>query len=70
VISLSDELAGILALANGEKAEDGYVKLMRDKAYTYLMEAVDEVRRVGRFVFKKDKTRLVGYQQHYINSHR
>ncbi|TAJ11287.1 hypothetical protein DMA11_17365 [Marinilabiliaceae bacterium JC017] len=69
-LNLSDELARILAIANGEKAEDSSAKLLRDKAYTYLKEAVDEVRRVGRFVFKNEKARLVGYQHNYSNSHR
>lgn len=69
-IVLSDELARILAIANGEKAEDGAAKIMRDKAYTYLKEAVDQVRRVGRFVFRNNPERLVGYQVQYYKEHR
>jgi len=69
-IVLSDELARILAIANGEKAEDGSAKILRDKAYTYLKEAVDEIRRVGKFVFRTNPERLVGYQIQYYKDHR
>lgn len=68
-LEVSDAMATLLATANGEKAEDNSTKLMRDKAYTYLKEVVDEVRRYGRFVFRNNKTRLVGYQNQYKKDH-
>ena len=66
---LSDTLPGILAAANGDKAEDSATKKIRDQAYTYLKIRVDEVRRYGKFVFRNNKERLVGYLQHYRNKH-
>lgn len=66
----SDTLAEILARATGDKAENSEAKTLRDKAYTYLKLQADEVRRYGKFVFRKDKDRLAGYIQHYKNTHR
>jgi hypothetical protein len=59
--SMSDELASLLGVARGEKAADSEAKVLRDRAYTLLKEAVDEVRAVGQFVFWRDEERKVGY---------
>jgi hypothetical protein len=67
--ALSDSLPGILAAANGDKADSSAVKKIRDQAYTYLKVRVDEVRRYGKFVFSEQKDRQVGYLQHYRNKH-
>ncbi|MCX6580051.1 MAG: hypothetical protein NT166_07690 [Candidatus Aminicenantes bacterium] len=37
------------------------VKRIRDQAYTYLKEAVDEIRRTGQYVFRRNKERYIGY---------
>ena len=41
-------------------------KKLRDRAYTHLKEAVDEIRRCGQYVFRRDKERLAGYRSHYL----
>ena len=63
--SMSDEGANLLAEANGSKLKGNEKKVDRDKAYTYLKEVVDEVRACGKYIFWKDKKRLVGYQSDY-----
>lgn len=63
--ALSDQMAGLLAMINGAKKEGNSAKLLRDQAYTYLKELVDEVRACGKYVFWKDKRRLKGYQSDY-----
>ncbi|MRT93126.1 hypothetical protein [Ancylomarina sp. 16SWW S1-10-2] len=66
--SMSDEGANLLAEANGSKLKGNENKVLRDKAYTYLKEVVDEVRACGKYIFWKDKKRLVGYQSdHWKN---
>ncbi len=67
---MSDQMAGILAAANGDKTQDNAAKKIRDKAYTVLKIKVDEVRRYGKFVFREDEERKMGYLQHYKNKHR
>lgn len=57
----ADELADLLAEANGDKADQNESKVIRDKAYTHLKELVDEVREAGKYVFRKDKNRYKGY---------
>lgn len=66
----SDELAVLLARANGEKAINSAAKVTRDRAYTYMEQAVDEVKTCGRYVFWKDEARLKGYRNQYKNRHR
>jgi hypothetical protein len=68
-VALSDNLPGILATANGDKADSSSVKKIRDQAYNYLKIRVDKVRRYGKFVFSEQKDRQVGYLQHYRNKH-
>lgn len=66
--SMSDEGANLLAEANGSKLKGNVKKVDRDRAYTYLKEVVDEVRACGKYLFRKDKKRLVGYQSDYWKS--
>ena len=68
--TLSDELAVVLAAANGEKERGNVAKVNRDRAYTYLKQAVDEVKNCGRFVFWKNEARLKGYRNQYQNKRR
>lgn len=62
----SDELASILAQANGDKSSDNPAKQMRDRMYTLLKEKVDTVRDCGKYVFWRDASRLKGYSSDYL----
>lgn len=62
---LSDEMADLRARANGDKYEDDQNKLMRDQMYTFLKQAVDEVKECGKYVFRKNDERLQGYYSRY-----
>jgi hypothetical protein len=66
----ADELAIVLAQANGEKEIDNQVKIIRDRAYTYMQQAADEIKNCGRYVFWKNEARLKGYRNIYKNKHR
>ncbi len=68
--SKSDELGSLLGIAHGEKATDSETKIMRDKAYTYLKQSVDEIREYGRFLFWRDETRATGYASAYHRQER
>ena len=61
----ADELADLLAEANGDKADPNESKLIRDKAYLYMKTLVDEIREAGKYVFRKDPNRLKGYSSEY-----
>lgn len=63
---MSDELANLLAKANGARMSDNKLKILRDKAYTYLKQAVDEVKHHGQFVFWRSPDRLKGYKSSYL----
>lgn len=62
---MSDELSAVLALANGEDGHDDNAKELRDKAYTYVKQAVDEIRSTGQYKFWRDEDRRKGYVSAY-----
>ncbi len=64
--SLSAEMADLFARANAEKSNNNEKKIFRDKAYTHLKEAVDEIRDYGKFVFWRDLRK----RRHYISQYR
>ena len=66
----ADELAIVLARANGEKEIDSQVKITRDRAYSYMQQAANEIKNCGRYVFWKDEDRLKGYRNIYKNKHK
>lgn len=57
----SDAMANLLALANGDRASQSETKKIRDKAYVYLKESVDQVREAGKYLFWKNENRYKGY---------
>lgn len=59
------EMARLLALMNGETTSNSEAKVMRDRAYTYLKMAVNEVRDTGKYVFRKDPEKLKGFTSAY-----
>ena len=63
---MSDDLSAVLALANGEDGNDDDAKELRDKAYTYMKQAIDEIRTTGQYVFWRDEDRKKGYVSAYF----
>lgn len=67
--TISSNIGRLRPTSRGKNKPGGKVKLLRDQAYTYLKEAVDEVRTCGKYTFEKDKARLIGYRSEYIRKH-
>jgi len=67
---MADEMSTLYAGAIAERAEYSEAKKMRDKAYTYLKEAVDEIYAFGRYVFNENEERLFGYHSGYLRRSR
>lgn len=44
---------------------DDEIKVVRDQAYTLLKQVVDEIRKYGRFVFRKDADHARSYSSKY-----
>ena len=61
----ADELSAVLAMANGEVGDDDQAKETRDKAYTYMKQAIDEIRATGQYLFWRDEDRKKGYVSAY-----
>jgi len=61
----SDEMADLLARANGETMDSKETKKIRDRAYTHLKIAVDKVRSCGKYLFWKDEEHLRKYTSAY-----
>lgn len=62
------EMGELLALVNGEKAENNSARVVRDQAYTHLKAAVDDVREHGQYVFWDNELRRDGYVSHYLRN--
>jgi len=67
--TLAEEMADLLARSNGERTNDSQLRVTRDKAYTYLKQAMDEIRRVGQYIFWRNDERQRGYTSKYIRKH-
>ncbi len=65
---LTVELRRMFAEATDSRLRFPGAKDIRNRAYTHLREAVDEICRCGRFVFKGNKERLYGYRSNYLRS--
>ncbi|MEW7289949.1 hypothetical protein [Aquimarina sp. 2304DJ70-9] len=61
----SDELADLLAKANGATLDNSKAKELRDRAYIHLKEVIDEVKDTGKYVFRKNPERYKGYISRY-----
>ena len=61
----ADEMAVLLAQTNGERMSNNELKITRDKAYTFLKQAVDEIRHHGQYVFWRNDDRVKGYVSKY-----
>lgn len=61
----SDSLAELLAKANGVTWDNSKAKDIRDRAFTHLKEAMDEIRDTGKYAFRKDPERYKGYISRY-----
>ena len=62
---VSDSMGDLLGATNGERKEVSEAMLIRDKAFTYLKQAVDEIRECGKFAFWRTPDRLKGYNSDY-----
>lgn len=62
---LSAAMAALLGKANGTRDDDNSKKVLRDKAYTYLKQSVDVVRKYGKFVFRYDENHAAKYASEY-----
>lgn len=70
VASKSNELGELRADASVDKGADREKKLLRDKSYTHLKQAVDAIRECGQFVFWKNEDRAKGYASEYMRQAR
>jgi hypothetical protein len=63
--ALSNGVADALAAAEEARRLGNGAKTLRDRAFTLLKGAVDEIREAARFLFRKDPERLAGYRSEY-----
>jgi len=63
--STSAEMAELLSQATSDRADNNAARVIRDKAYTLLKQAVDEIRDCGQYVFWRNAERFKGYVSNY-----
>jgi len=61
----SDHMGDLLGATNGERKSDSEAMIIRDQAFTYLKQAMDEIRACGKYVFWRNPDRLEGYTSAY-----
>lgn len=66
----STEMAALLSQSTVDRKKENVSRIIRDKAYTYVKQALDEVRACGQFVFWRDDARLKGYVSQYFKNRR
>ncbi|RUT79859.1 hypothetical protein [Ancylomarina longa] len=64
-ILLSQKSAVMLANYHMSHKKSTDSKLLRDKAYTYLKNLVDEIRNAGKYLFRDNPERLKGYKSEF-----
>ena len=62
---MADRMGDLLGATNGERQMDSEAMVIRDQAFTFLKQAVDEVRECGKFVFWRNADRVAGYSSDY-----
>ncbi|MEJ2543460.1 MAG: hypothetical protein P8Y99_05285 [Calditrichaceae bacterium] len=67
---MANEMADLLSKATVGKEDKSPTRIIRDKAYTHLKEAVDEIRNCGQFVFWRNESRHKGYVSAYFRRNR
>lgn len=65
---LAPEMADLIARIERNKKLSDESKMMRDQAYTFLKQLVDEVRVCGKYKFRENPQRLAGYSSDYWKS--
>jgi hypothetical protein len=63
-------LLDLLAQTNVEKMEKSPEKQMRDRAFTYMAQAVEKIRKCGKSVFWKDAQHVAHYASAYLRKQR
>ncbi|MCP5052683.1 MAG: hypothetical protein GY940_36280 [bacterium] len=64
----SKQMGRLYAQVGGDRKEYSEAKKTRDQAYTHLYEAVEEIRKYGQFLFRKERDRLIGYRSEYMRN--
>lgn len=68
---LSHELFDLMNKVDGVKnSKNRPEKLMRDRAYTYLKQLVDEIRAYGKYAFWNDQEKQKRYSSEYLRNSR
>jgi hypothetical protein len=62
---LSEELRELHARVQAQDGKRVQVRRVRDRAYTYLRQAIDEIRQYGKFALRAQPNRLRGYASPY-----
>jgi hypothetical protein len=60
------ELHTLYATATRDRQDFSEFKKIRDQAYTHVKEAVDLIRKCGKYVFWRNESRLKGYRSDFL----
>ncbi|MDY6934062.1 MAG: hypothetical protein SVZ03_07555 [Spirochaetota bacterium] len=67
---MADRMSDLLGVTTVERADSSESIKIRNKAYTHLRYAIDEIRAFGLYVFWRDEARYKGYTSEYNRKRR
>jgi len=63
-------MADLLSRSNTERSDSSQERIIRDKAFTYLRQVVEELRACAQYVFWRNEERLKGYASRHFKARR
>ena len=61
----SDQMGDMAGFINSARRRKSEANLIRNKAFAYLKEAIDPIRRCGKYIFWQNPDRMIGYTSNY-----
>ena len=61
----SDQMGDMAGFINSARRRKSEANMIRNKAFTYLKEAIDTIRHCGKYVFWQNPDRMIGYTSNY-----
>jgi len=61
----SDQMGDMAGSINSARRHKSEAKVIRNKAFAYLKEAIDPIRHCGKYIFWQNPNRMIGYTSNY-----
>ncbi len=70
IAEMGSRLGVLLGESDASKLTESRERIVRDKAYTLVYNAIRKIRKCGKYVCRNEPERLKGYISQYMKRHR